>query len=350
MLINNITVVDRYNRPNANSLVGLRTLFYNDGVLVDPVEIAGVAVFPASSNMFPESILNSNGIISYTTKPIFNALTVSALGDNLQVITNPLHNGINGFSSNLLTSNPAYPFIIRVGLGDYVTVLGPNSNGVYFSGTAGISSNYYGYIDGELDGSVAGFNAFLDGNLIELQTTPASSVLNHPGKYIDVWTVKFNAQSKYQTFINEFQIFSNTFTAITEPLLLNVTSKLINKHIQLGEKVSLKITNEIRVDNNNISPAFINTLKGSSLTSASIEIKKISDSPSTEQPTVVSSFANTAGSVYVTGDDTLVFNWDTSTLPTILSGNTVKGTYSVKAKFTLVDQIKITPPFYLIVS
>jgi hypothetical protein len=355
MLINNIQVVDRYNRPNANTILGLRTLFYNDGVLVDPVEIAGVAIFPASSNMLPEAILNSSGLISDSVFPTFNTVVLS--GNTPILITNPLSNGINGFSQESLTSqtinqNPTTPFIIRLGVGDYVNVIHPNSIGVYASGIPSLGINsYYNFIDSTGVNAVNNIGVFAENSSSEIkQPTPASGVLNRPGKYLDAWTVKFNQNSKFQTFINEFQVFSNTFTAITEPLLVTVNSKLINKHVQLGEKISLRITNELRVENNNISQAFINTLKGSAIASPSIEIRKISDSPAIDAPTTVSSFANTAATTYTTSDDTIVFNWDTTNLPSILAGKPVKGTYSVQAKFSVSDQVKITPLMYLIVS
>lgn len=352
MLLNGIQVADRHNRPNANTTLGLRALFYNDGVLVDPVEILGVAIFRKTSNMFPETIFNNLGVIASEDTPVLNIAVLNVSAGASALLVNPIaahDTAVNGFQTSDFSLGRAAG-IYRVGVGDYVATIPVNSSGYYVS-AAGV--NYYDYLS-RSDSTLAFLNSFILAIPSSIQVSSTSAVLNYPAEYIDVWVVKTQTGSTYQCFVNDFRIFNDTYTMLTEPPMVTVSNKLITKHVQYGEKIDIRISSEVALENKEISDAFQSIFKDSAIASASIEIKKVSNTPTVEAPFTVSSYANTSSTTQVTADNTIIFTWDTTGLPGIAAANTdfgpVKGTYQVRAKYSILNQVKITPPYYIIVS
>ena len=77
-------------------------------------------------------------------------------------------------------------------------------------------------------------------------------------------------------------------------------------------------------------------------------IKKVNQDPTFDGPfTVVD-----GGTMEITSDNTLIYNWDT--VGTIGAGSTTfgspTGTYSVQVEYTALNQTIISPLFYLTVS
>ena len=64
MQVNNTVVGARGNRPNVSQRVGLRTFFINDGAYVDPYEISSVQLFKRSSTLTPNSVIDSENLVS----------------------------------------------------------------------------------------------------------------------------------------------------------------------------------------------------------------------------------------------------------------------------------------------
>jgi hypothetical protein len=309
MQVNNITVVDRNNRPNIGQKVGLRAFFLNDGAYSNPYEISGVSIFKRSANLSPSSILDNTTLLVSAT-PLMH---FAASGETLTS-----HSNFNesGYSSNTTASG-----IYKLSDGEYAVVL---------------------------DNSLA-LSGIFEG------TEVAASSCSAVDSYLDVWTVKHTAASKYQIIIHEFNLYNDTFTSLTEPLLFSVSNKLTNKHIRYGEKIDLRVGTEIGIENKSVPESTKNIFKDSLVTSAAVQISKVNENQSLAGSFTVSAFSDTSSTVDITADDTIVFNWDTSKLTTLsaFSAGTfgsLTGTYSVQVQYTVLNQKIISPLFYVKVT
>lgn len=305
MLVNNLEVIDRHNRPSVSQRVGLRVFFINDGVFQDPVSISAVGIWSASSNFYPSSLLNADGLISS-----------SVTGTDLIKM--------NFANSSADTSNSAFDVSNYTG--------GQTASGIYKISTG----QYIVILDGTLD--LTGYQNYYEEDVYTINRTSAT------GDYVDIWTVKLLQASDYKTLINSFSLKDDTFFSITEPLLLKATNRLSQKHITIGSKVDLKIATEINIENRNIGLDIQNLFRDSVITSASVQITKINEDVNLPSRVIVSSFAETAALVDVTADNTLVFNWDTSLLSThpAVTGGTfgnLTGAYYLQVQYGLLNQI-----------
>jgi len=317
MQLNGNLVVDRHNRPNIIQPVALRAFFINDGVYQDPVDISGVTIFKEQSNLPPSSVLASNGLISAALPADKILMHFGASGEVAGAALDPT-------SYNPVADPSSLSGIYRVGVGEYVVVL---------DGQRNISSTY------EFHGSA-----------LRIPNT-ASSVAN----YIDVWTVQFAAGSAYQSITNNFSLYTDTFFATTEPLLLKTTNKLQNKKIVFGSKVDLKVSTEVSLENKSVSEAIHNIFKDSVVTSAMVNIKKLNDSPNLGSHITVSSYSDTAALVNITSDNTIILNWDTNDLKThasTLSGSmgSLTGPYAMQVKYDILNQTIVTPLMHFMVT
>ena len=320
MQINNTVVVDRGNRPNLTQRVGLRTYFINDGAYIDPYEISSVSIFPESSTLSPNSVLGANNLITSIPDMQFGA---SGATRPLGTVDSSAFDVSNYIPS--VTASGIY----RVKQGEYVVV---------FDQTLALSGIFGG-----------------DAGTV-VQAAEASSV----GTYVDMWTVKLAQASDYQVFTNKFTLNEDTFFTFTEPLLLTTTNKLMNKHVRLGEKVDLKLSTETTIQNEDIQHSVQNIFKESEITSATVEVRKVNQDLHFDGPFTVSSFADTAATatavpVTITQDNTIILNWDTNSIKNLVSFTngtfgSLTGTYSVQAKYTLLNELIISPLFYLTVS
>lgn len=323
MQINNTVVVDRGNRPNVSQRIGLRAFFINDGAYVDPYEISSVQLFKRSATLTPNTVLDSENLVSST--PL---MTFAASGDTLTTAS----------SFDTSNYNPAVTAsgIYKIRTGDYAVVL---------------------------DQTLA-----LSGYDYNTSTEVAASSLSAVDDYVDMWTVKLNEASKYQVFTNRFRLEEDTFFVFTEPLLLTTSHKLLNTKVRLGEKVDIKVATEVGLGNRDVTTELHDIFKGSTIVSAMMEIKKVPQEHNYDGPFTVSSFANSSGHwsdnphatdaaayVQVTSDNTIIMNWDTTRIKTLDAfdqGNfgSLTGTYSVQVQYTLLNQTIISPLFYLTVS
>lgn len=310
MQVNNTVVVDRGNRPNMTQRVGLRTYFINDGAYIDPYEISGVSVFSKSATLSPNSVIGANNNI--TSVPIMQ-FGASGATQPVGAVDSSAFDVSNYVPS--VTASGVY----RIKQGEYVVV---------FDQTLALSG-------------------WDDYNASTVQAATASSV----GDYVDMWTVKLAQASDYQVFTNTFTLNEDTFFTFVEPLLLTTSNKLLNKHVRLGEKVDLKVTTETTVQNQDILHSVQNIFKESVITSATMEIRRVNQDLHFDGPFTVSSFSP----VTITQDNTLILNWDTTTIKDLVSFQngtfgSLTGTYSVQAKYTLLNELIISPLFYLTVS
>ena len=309
MQINNVSVVERYNRPGVIQRVALRSFFVNDGQYQDPYEISSVSIFKLTSNTSPNTILDSENLVS----PNLASSVIL----------------MNFANSATLTSNQAF------NTSNYTT----GASGIYK-----ISPGQYAVV---LDG-ISPQSGVYNGVVIPNQ---ASTVTD----YIDVWSVKMAAASKYAVYINQFKLHDDTLFSITQPLLLTTQNKLRNKHVKLGSKVDLTVGTEFNLGNKDIDSSIKNIFKDSVIVDPSIQIVKLNDDYTLPARVTVSSFADTSAFTQTTSDNTLIFNWDTAslyTLPSVMNGTfgPLTGAYQVQVKYSVLNQTIFSDYMNFIIS
>ncbi len=310
MQLNGTSVVDRNNRPTVLQKVGLRAFFINDGVYVDPYDISAVTIFDKSANFTPSTILDDNLIASGIDASIVR-MNYAPSGDMSPSNYNP--------DTDITSASGVY----RVKEGEYIVVL---------DGTQDISGVY------NLHGSSV------------LVPNSASAVKD----YIDVWTVMLAEGSTYQSLINDFHLYDDTFFVVTEPLLLTASNKLINKHVTLGSKENIKVATEVTINNKTIDSSVENLFRDSAIVSPQIKIEKLNEGTETLPAHVeVSGFSDTSALIDVTSDNTMVLNFDTTTLathPNVADFGGLVGQYRITVKYTLLNELIVTPPLYFTIS
>lgn len=316
MQLNGVSLVDRNNRPGVLQKVALKVYFINNGEYYDPYDISGVTIFNRLSNTSPSSVLDTSTGLVTTTIP--SGLILMNFGASANDSGAAL-----AASSYSTTNSAAASGIYRVSKGEYVCVL---------DGTQNISGVY------NLNGSSL------------LIPNKASGT----GDYIDVWTVKFVEGSDYQSLVNYFSLYRDTFFTVTEPLLLTANNRLIQKHLKLDSIVNLQVTTDINIGNRNISESTRNVFKDSSIVSAMFKIEKINEDTQTLPSRVeVSGFSTTSGLVGVTDGNTMTLLFDTTKLAThssVASFGGLTGTYCLTCKYTLLNETIVSQPMYFIIS
>ena len=308
--LNGISFPERADNPAVGGKVALRAFFYNDGQLVDPVDVSSVSIFKfdtyASSSLFVASsnLLSAEPLMQFApSTPLVGSPTPAPIAD---------YTGTWG--NNIATDFQYASGIFKIGAGDYVVPL-------------------------RMDKALSG--------AWEETQLEASSNVSAAGTYIDVWTVKLLAGSQYQSFIHRWSLHEDTFFSITDPLLVKTSTKLSNKHLRFGEKVDLVAPVEVTIENENISQSVINTLKSTLITSGAFKIAKVNDNTTLEGPFTVSGFSDTIGLVKTTSEGTLIFTWDTNQIPTSNTFGEAKGTYAVQVQYWADGQKIISPRFYV---
>lgn len=312
MLLNNISISERNNRPAVLEKVGLQAFFLLDGQYADPYQISAVSIFSRSANLSPSTILDT------TTQLITSAVSGSILMNfsNSSVDTTNVAFNVSNYSGGQTASG-----IFRTGVGKYIVVL-----------------------DGTID-----LSGLINLNGINLTVENGADAT---GDYLDVWTVKMAQGSELQTVINEFNLRKGGFTVITEPLMLKAKSRLVNNKVTLGSKVDLKVATNIVVENTGVDESVKNLLRDNVITSGSLEIVKINEAANLPAKVTVSSFTDTASMVQMSADNVMIFTWDTSTLSShaqVAAGNfdSTRGVYAIRAKYSLFNEVLITDPMYL---
>jgi len=301
MKLNGVQVVERQNRPGTLKKVLLRSDFINSGSYFDPYQVSSVSVFRSSQNISPSSVLDSSSQL---------------LSEAAKASVKFRFTGVRD-ASNYTGSTADASSIYKDEDGRYLVIL---------DGTNPVSS---------VDAS---------GNVIENQ---CSSV----GRYIDVWTVKMTASSDWQVFIHEFELHTDSIISLTEPLLLKTKHHLTPNIVDLGEKINMKISSEITVQNKSIDSSIKNTIHQSFVQDAKMEIVKTNSDSNLPARVEVSGFSDTSADIRVTADNTMVLSFDTASLTTSPPEGLGSGTgdYYIRAKFNLLDETLITPRMYFTV-
>ena len=192
--INTHEVIDRHNRPQVDQRVMLRTFFINDGKFQDPYAVSSVHVFKRAQNLSPATVLNANGLVASSQTSgaamVFGVTGTGVVGTDLS-----LNEGVYTQHFNDPDVDPTLDACIGI-------------SGIYKLPDTG---EFACVLDGQIGGNLSG----VDGNNNVIQNTASGSL-----RYLDIWTVQLTAGSSWKTFINNFELFEDTFIAVTEPLLL----------------------------------------------------------------------------------------------------------------------------------
>lgn len=312
MYINNYSVNTRHNRPTVSTRTALVTYFFNDGQYMDPVNISAVSIFRSANNWYPSSVIGSDGQI----KSSASSLILMNYSNSSSDTTNSCFNASN------YTPGANASGIYRLKEGVYAVVLDQNTP----SGILNLSGDWV------IQNNV---------NLAE--------------DYIDVWTIIPVAGGDLDTVINGFSLNYDRFFSTTQPLLLRVATRLVNRGMVLGSKIDLKFTNELTVENSDIDDSTLNLFKQSLILNPAVEIYKENTDRNLPSRITVSSFAQTSALCDVTPDNTIIFNFDTDALrthPQLTAGNfgSLTGAYVARVKFEVLNQTFYSNNYAFIVS
>ena len=307
MKINDISVVTRNERPSVLAYTALVMYFINDGRYQDPYAISGVSIFAANQNYNPSSVINTDGEISNS-----GAVLMHYSNSGTGVTSDLDAFNVTNFGTNIGESSGIY----RISEGKYAVVLMPAANQP--SGVFNLSGD-----------------------------TVIANRVSSTGDYIDVWTVLRVQGSDLDTYINEFTLRDDRFFGITEPILLKIDTKLENNRIVLGSKVDLRFTNQFTIENSNIDKDIANLFKYSLIENSQLMIYKANDDRNLPARVEVSGYSDTSGSLDMTGENTIIFNFDTSLLathPRTVDGTlgSLTGVYKARLKFDVLNQTYIT--------
>ena len=325
MQLNGVTLVDRGNRPSINGKVGIRTYFINDGQFVDPYDVSSCTIFAKLSNTTPSSVVDiDDGIIKEDSS------SVVLMNFGVSGTEEKPHTGEDGYTTS--ENLTAY-------VGETLYTPGTQASGIYRLGVG----EYVAVLDGTVDLS-GGYNNRAPLNQGIEVANQASSVQD----YIDIWTVKMSQNSEYQIFINEFSLYNDTFTTITEPLIVTTRNKLINKHVKLGEILDLVVSTEITVQNKTLSESTKNILKDYQIVNPQVKLQKVNEDSVNQaaREDITNDFVSTG--VTVTTDNTILYNFDTTAFTTPTTGK--PGTYILTVKYEYLNQTFQSSPFYFTLS
>lgn len=326
MNLNNVILVDRQNRPGVLDRVGLIAYFVNNGRYYDPYQISSVTIFRPEDNYYPSSVIAWNNEIDYTAY-----LDKSLMGYcNVSSETSTTSFDPSNFPTSIL-GQQSENSIYRISQGKYAVVL---------NGQVG---NQVGYLN------------LSDAPGFSTAGRDITNACSNTGDYIDVWTIRWTADSDLTTIVNSFSLYQDRMHVLTEPIMMRTHHRLVNNRVQLGSKINLKVSIEKTAENPNLDETIRNLFVASVVDSPMIEITKLNIDRNLPSRVTVSSYGDTSSLVNITSDDTLIFNWDTSLLtshPRLLDGTfgSLTGTYDVRVKYTLFEETIISPPMAFIVQ
>ena len=306
MKLNGVQVVERHNHPGVLDRVILRANFVNNGSFQDVYAVSSVSLFRKSDNVSPSSILTSSTqLISDTAA---STVKFRWRSDNASGWVDS-----TDYTTSILDASSVY----RLDTGRYAVVL---------DGVQAVSS--------------------LDRSGTTIANT-ASSV----GDYIDVWTVKMAEGTDWSVFIHQVKLYQDTFVSITEPLLMKSRTSLIPNKVRLGEIVDIKVPTEVTILNRNIDQSVKNTLSTGVIKDAKFRILKHNEDSNLPARVEVSGYSATESLVDITSDNTMLFSFDTAVLTngSIQNLGAGTGTYSLEAKYTLLNETIISPMMYFTV-
>ena len=325
---NDITVINRANRPSPISPCKLDFIWIKDGSYQNPFQVCSVHIFPNTQFGSPNPYVNltagdaSYGLVSSTaTDYIFRNYKRNGAGARV---------GFDGNMSAMAAENTyaqgnSASAIFNTSPGNFSVILQPGAE--YFPTSV-------------LDEGA---------NWLPVSGNSASAT----GDYLDIWTLVDVEGSRAQIYVNSFKLNSASVVAITEPLLVTPTNKLIQRYVEVGSKEKLRVKTELVVDNEPISDDLRNLLEtGSLLSKPQMRIVKLNESPELTSRVVVQDFGDTSGSIQLDSQNLISYLWNTETIvpkyeDDILGGS--RGVYEITVKYDILTESFYSPKFKLIV-
>jgi len=324
---NGITVINRANRPSPISPCKLDFIWIKDGSYQNPFQVCSVHVFPntkfGSANPYVNLTAGdaNYGLVSSTaTDYIFhNYKRSTETGARI------------GFDANMSA------------MAGEATYAEGNSASAIFNTSPG---NFSVILQPEAEYFPMGADA---NNWLPVSGNSASAT----GDYLDIWTLVDVEGSRAQIYVNSFKLNSNSNVAITEPLLVTPTNKLIQRYVEVGSTEKLRVKTSLVVDNEPISESLRNLLEtGSLLSDPQMRIVKLNESPELTSRVMIEDFTDTAARVHIDSHNMISYLWNTETIvpkytDDILGGS--RGVYEITVKYQILTETFYSPKFKLIV-
>ncbi len=328
---NGVTVIQRGNRPSPIIPAKLDFFNYVAGELSDPFQVCSVHIFPNTAFGTASPYVNQTpgdtdyGLVSSTaTNMVFHNYKRSEQGARI------------GFDANVSACAAETDYegdlrysassIFKEKVGHFSVILQPR--GTYWPVCA-----------------AAG------GWRISYNNTASAT-----GGYIDIWTVVHAEGSRAQIYVNTFNMdTANTF-AVSEPLEVTTSNKLVQRYVQLGSKKRLQIQTEIVVDNESIKQNLRNLMEtGSLLSNPKISITKLNESPILDARVQVTGESGAGGfqseGVSLDSQGTISYVWDTNNISPFYTGEKLgseMGVYEVAVQYDVAEETIVSPRFKLI--
>ena len=323
---NDITVINRANRPSPISPCKLDFIWIKDGSYQNPFQVCSVHIFPNTQFGSPNPYVNltageaNYGLVSSTaTDYIFRNYKRNGVGARVGFDANVSACAVE---ADYVGGNSASA-IFKTSPGNFSVILQPEAN--YFPTTAPAN----GWLP------VSGNSA------------------SATGDYLDIWTLVDVEGSRAQIYVNSFKLNSNSNVALTEPLLVTPTNKLIQRYVEVGSKEKLRVKTELVVDNEPITNDLRNLLEtGSLLSKPQMRIVKLNESPELTSRVMVQDFGDTSGSIQLDSQNLISYLWNTETIAPkyaddIMGGS--RGVYEITVKYNILTESFYSPKFKLIV-
>lgn len=322
---NDITVINRANRPSPISPCKIDFIWIKDGSYQNPFQVCSVHIFPnvqfGSANPYVDLTPGgpNYGLVSSTaTNYIFRNYSRNPEG-----IRNGFDASMEGMAEEVdYVGGNSASAIFKTGDGNFTVILQPEAE--YFPISVGA-------------------------DWLPVYGNSASAT----GDYIDIWTLVDVEGSRAQIYANSFKLNSASVVAITEPLLVTPTNKLIQRYIEVGSKEKLRVKTELVVDNEPISDSLRNLLEtGALLSNPQMRIVKLNESPELTSRVMIQDFADTEATIQIDSQNLISYLWDTTTIAPkdgndVLGGS--RGVYEITVKYDILTESFYSTKFKLIV-
>jgi len=327
---NGVTVIQRGNRPSPIIPAKLEFFNYVAGELSDPFQVCSVHIFPNTAFGTASPYVNQ-------TPGDANYGLVSSVNTNM-VFHNYKRNDSGakiGFDANVsaCAAETSYAGDLRYS-------------------ASSIFKEKTGHFSVILQPSGAYWPVDAPPTWDPLYNNTASAT----GGYIDIWTVVHTEGSRAQIYVNTFNMdTANTF-AVTEPLEVTTSNKLVQRYVQLGSKKRLQIQTEIVVDNEPIKENLRNLMEtGSLLSNPKISITKLNESPVLTSRVQITGESGVGGfqsaGVSLDSQGTISYVWDTNDISPFYTDEKLggdMGVYEVAVQYDVADETIVSPRFKLI--
>ena len=334
-LFNGITVIERGNRPTPTLPAKLDFDYVVGGNYSDPYQLCSVYIFPDTQFGAADKYCDlSAGSPNYG---LVSANSYNFKFNNYKRDTDTgILVGFDGFMSSMKVESDyqndytSASGIFRRDTGRFSVVLNP----------AGMWTPAGG--DTFLPGA-SGVSSISETNTANLFPNTASGT----GGYIDIWTLKSVAASRAQIFVNTFKLNTNNTYAVTSPVEVTTTNKLVQRYVELGSTQRLDIHTFLSVDNEPIKQSLLNLMEtGALVRNPQVKITKPGDGVQFDSTQLVKDWTADTDNVSFNNHDTISYKWGTGGTFGATYG---KGVFNIQVKYNILDETILSPKFKIIV-